>query len=60
MARAVAIDVDDDGHLEPRRVRHLRQKHRAEFTGANKRDTDRLAGGGAGLEETEEVHGDVS
>ncbi len=56
-ARTVAIDIDDDGHLQPRRVRHLRQKHRAELAGTDQRDTDRLAGGRAGLEEAEEVHG---
>ncbi len=60
LARALAVDVDNDRHLQPRRVRHLRQKHRAEFAGADQRDTDRLAGGRAGLEEAEEVHGDVS
>ncbi len=54
--RALRIEVDDHGHLEPRRVRHLRQKHRAELAGADQRDADGLAGGGAGLEEVGEVH----
>src|SRR5215212_9282583 len=56
-AGAVAIDVDDDGHFKPRRVRHLRQKHRAEFSGADQRDADRLAGRKAGVEEAMKVHG---
>ena len=60
LARALAVDVDNDRHLQPRRMRHLRQKHRAEFSGADQRDTNRLAGGRAGLEEAEEVHGNVS
>ena len=45
------IEIDDDGHLEPRRVRHLRQEHRAEFAGADQRDANRLAGRVAGVEE---------
>ncbi len=57
LACAVAVDIDDDGHLQPRRVRHLRQKHRAELPGADQGDTDRFAGGRAGLEEAVEVHG---
>ena len=55
-ARAVAVDVDDDGHFEPRRMRHLRQKHRAEFAGADQRDAHRFAGGGARLQQVMEVH----
>ena len=55
-ARALAVDIDDDGHLEPRRVRHLRQEHRAEFAGADQRDAHRFAGGAAGIEEVGEVH----
>ena len=51
------IEIDDDGHLEPRRVRHLRQEHRAEFSGADQRDADRFAGREAGVEEAMKVHG---
>ncbi|MGY4438563.1 hypothetical protein ACVW04_001345 [Bradyrhizobium sp. LM2.3] len=59
LARTIPVDVDNDGDHEPRRVRYLRQKHRAEFSGADQRDTDGLAGGSAGLEKAEEVHGNV-
>ena len=44
LARAVAVEIDDQRHLEPRRVRHLRQEHRAELAGADQRDANRLAG----------------
>ena len=44
LAGAVAVEIDDDGHLQPRRVRHLRQEHRAEFAGADQRDANRFAG----------------
>ncbi|MFK4405158.1 hypothetical protein ABH991_002192 [Bradyrhizobium ottawaense] len=57
LACAVAVDVDDDGHFQPRRVGHLREKHRAELARADQRDTNGLAGGSASLEEAEEVHG---
>ena len=55
-AGAVAIEVDDDGHFKSRRVRHLRQEHRAEFSGADQRDANRLAGRKAGVEEAMKVH----
>ena len=55
-AGAVAIEIDDDGHFKSRRVRHLRQKHRAEFSGADQRDANRLAGRKAGVEEAMKVH----
>ena len=51
LARALRIEIDDHGHFEPRRVRHLRQEHRAEFAGADQRDADGFAGGAAGVEE---------
>ena len=57
LAGAVAIEVDDHGHLESRRVRHLRQEHRAEFSGADQCDANRLAGRKAGVEEAMKVHG---
>jgi hypothetical protein len=57
LAGAVAIDVDDDGHIESRRMRHLRQEHRTEFSGADQRDANRLSGRKAGVEETMKVHG---
>src|SRR5690349_5729749 len=38
-------------------MRDLRQEHRAELAGADQRCACRLAGGIAGLEEGEEVHG---
>ncbi len=53
---ALRIEIDDHGHLQPRRVRHLRQEHRAEFSGADQRDADGFAGGSAGGEEVGEVH----
>ncbi len=55
-AGAIAIEVDDDGHFESRRMRHLRQEHRAEFSGADQRDANRLAGRKAGVEEAMKVH----
>ena len=58
-ARAVAIEIDDDGHLESRRMRYLGQKHRAKFSGADQRDANRLAGRKTGVEETMKVHEDV-
>jgi hypothetical protein len=56
LAGAIAIDVDDDGHFQARRMRHLRQEHRAEFSGANQCDANRLAGRKAGVEEVMKVH----
>ena len=56
--RALRIEIDDDGHFEPRHMRHLRQEHRAEFAGADQRDADGFAGGMAGGEEAVEVHGE--
>ena len=58
-ARPFRVEIGDDGDLQPRHMRHLRQKHRAEFSGADQRDTDGLAGGHAGLEKAVEVHGDI-
>src|SRR5689334_2425247 len=55
--RALRIEIDDDGYLEPGYMRHLRQEHRAELAGADQRHAHRLAGGVAGLQEGEEVHG---
>ena len=60
LAGAIAVEVDDDRHLQPRRVRHLRQKHRAELAGADQRDANRFAGRAAGVEEMGEVHGEKS
>ena len=59
LAGAVAVEIDDHRHLQPRRVRHLRQKHRAEFAGADQRDANRFAGSAAGVEEVMKVHGGV-
>ena len=56
-ARALRIEIDDHGHLEPRRVRHLRQKHRAEFAGADQGDADGFSGRKAGVEQMMQVHG---
>ncbi len=55
-AGTVAIEIDDDGYFKPRRVRYLRQKHRAEFSGTDQRDANRLAGRMAGVEEAVKVH----
>ncbi len=57
LARTVAVEIDDQRHLEARRVRHLRQEHRAELAGADQRDANRLAGREAGVEEVMKVHG---
>jgi hypothetical protein len=38
-------------------MRYLRQEHRAEFSGADQRDADRLAGCKPGVEEAMKVHG---
>jgi hypothetical protein len=38
-------------------MRHLRQKHRAEFAGADQCDTNGLSRRVAGLQEMMEVHG---
>jgi hypothetical protein len=43
-----------------RPVRHLREKHRAEFSGADETDTNGFAGGGASSELGLEVHGSLS
>ena len=53
---ALRIEIDDDGDFKSRHMRHLRQEHRAELAGADQRDTDRLAGGAAGVEEMMEIH----
>ena len=45
LARAFRIEIDDHGHLESPRMRHLREKHRAELAGADQRDANRLSGG---------------
>jgi hypothetical protein len=59
LAGAIAVEIDDDRHFQSRRVRHLRQEHRAEFAGADQRDADRFAGFAAGVEEVGEVHGTI-
>ena len=56
LSGAVAIEVDDDGHFQSRRVRHLRQKHRAEFAGADHADAERLGFGRAGQEHAMKAH----
>jgi len=56
-ARALGTEIDDHGHLQPRRMRHLRQKHRTEFSGADQRDVNRFSGRAAGVEQTMKVHG---
>src|SRR6476469_191618 len=38
-------------------MRHLRQKHRAEFSGADQRDLNRFPGRAAGVEQAMKVHG---
>src|SRR5258708_37351953 len=53
---ALRIEIDDDGDFKSRHMRHLRQEHRAELAGADQRDTDRLAGGAAGVEGMMEIH----
>src|SRR3982075_2640214 len=57
LARAIRIEGDDHGHLEPRRMRHLRKKHRAELAGADQRDADGFSGRAADVEQMREVHG---
>ena len=59
LARALRIEIDDHRHLEPRRVRHLRQKHRAELAGADQGDADGFSGRKAGVEQMMQVHGSV-
>ena len=59
LACALRIEIDDDGHFQPRCVRHLRQEHRAEFAGADQRDAHGFAGSVACDEEGGEVHGRV-
>ena len=53
---ALRIEIGDDRDLEPRDRRHLRQKHRAEFAGADQPDAHRLAGLDARGEEGLQVH----
>ena len=57
LAGAVTVEIDDDGHLEAWRVRHLRQEHRTEFAGADQCDANRFAGCRTRPEEVMEVHG---
>jgi hypothetical protein len=57
LAGTVAVDIDDQRYLQPRRVRYLCQKHRAEFPGADQCHADRFAGSAAGLEQVMQVHG---
>ena len=45
VARALRIEIDDHRHFEPRRMRHLRQEHRAELAGADQGDADGFSGG---------------
>jgi hypothetical protein len=56
-SRALRIEIGDDGDFQPRRMRHLGEKHRAELARANQRDAHGFIGGVAGGEEGEEVHG---
>jgi len=47
--------------MDAGRARHLRQEHRAEFTGADQAYADRFAGGGECVELMEQVgHGCLS
>ena len=55
-ARPVAVDVDDERHLQPRRMRHLRQKHRAELAGADQPDAEWLAFSRSLQQQTMEIH----
>jgi hypothetical protein len=57
-AGTLGVKVDDDGDFKPRRMRHLRQEHRAEFAGADQRCANRLSGRRARLQKAVEVHGD--
>ena len=57
LARAIAVEIDDQRHLQSRCVRYLRQEHRAELSGADQRHPNRFSGGGADVEEMGEVHG---
>ena len=57
LARALRIEIDDHGHFQPRRMRHLRQKHRAELAGADQRHANGFAGGKAGVEQTRRFMG---
>lgn len=56
LARAFRIEIDDDGHFKARRMRYLRQEHRAELAGADQRHADGLSRRAAGIEEMREVH----
>ena len=53
---ALRIEIGDDRDLEPLYRRHLRQKHRAEFAGADQPGAHRLAGLDARGEEGLQVH----
>ena len=54
--RPLRVEIGDDGDLEAGNGRHLRQEHRAEFSGADQAGTDGLAALAAGFEEVGEVH----
>ena len=53
---ALRIEIGDDRDLKPLDRRHLRQKHRAEFAGADQPDPDRLASLDPRGEEGLEIH----
>ena len=57
---AIAIDVDDQRYLESRRMRHLREKHRTEFSGADQGDAHGFSRRAAGLQKVVKVHGEKS
>ena len=54
--RPLRVEIGDDGDLEAGNGRHLRQEHRAEFSGADQAGADGLAALAAGFEEVGEVH----
>ena len=53
---ALRIEIGDDRDFKPLDRRHLRQKHRAEFAGADQPDPDRLAGLDPRGEERLQIH----
>ena len=56
LSRTLGIEIDDHRHLDARRVRHLRQKHRAELAGTDQRDVNGFAGREADVEQVRKVH----
>jgi len=56
LARTLRIEIDNDGHFKAGRMRHLREKHRAELAGADQGHADGFSRRVALFEKVMQIH----